>query len=168
MFVYFLRERERERRSVSRGGAERGRHRIRSRLRAPSWAVGTEPGAGLEPTDCKIMAWAEVGCLTDWAPQVPPDWPSFWCQKSHGPGFCVLLTCVHHSQALSLQQVAPGWLCSFPAPALSQLVLHETSIPFPGEWYLEGKIWVLSVPFATGVLFLIGRLSRQNSGIHVQ
>ena len=33
--------------------------------------VSTEPDAGLELTDGEIMAWAEVGHLTDWATQVP-------------------------------------------------------------------------------------------------
>ena len=28
-------------------------------------AVSTEPEAGLELTNCEIMTWAEVGCLTD-------------------------------------------------------------------------------------------------------
>ena len=27
--------------------------------------------AGLELTDCEIMTWAEVSCLTDWATQAP-------------------------------------------------------------------------------------------------
>ena len=36
---------------MSGGGAERGRHRIRSRLQA----VSTEPDVGLEPTNCEIM-----------------------------------------------------------------------------------------------------------------
>ena len=49
-FYLFLKERERQ--SMSGGGAERGRHRIRSRLQAP--AVSTEPDAGLEPTNCEI------------------------------------------------------------------------------------------------------------------
>ena len=35
------------------------------------WAVSTEPDAGLELMDREIMTWAEVGCLTDWATQVP-------------------------------------------------------------------------------------------------
>ena len=35
------------------------------------WAVSTEPDAGLEPTDRKIVTWAEVGRLTDWATQAP-------------------------------------------------------------------------------------------------
>ena len=30
-----------------------------------------EPNVGLKPTNCKIMIWAKVGCLTDWATQVP-------------------------------------------------------------------------------------------------
>ena len=35
------------------------------------WAVGTEPDAGLEPTNREIMTWAEVGPLIDWATQAP-------------------------------------------------------------------------------------------------
>ena len=37
------------------------------------WAVNTEPEAGLELTDCRIMTWAEVGHLTDWATQEPQE-----------------------------------------------------------------------------------------------
>ena len=33
--------------------------------------VSTEPDAGLELTDCKIMTWAEVGRPADWATQAP-------------------------------------------------------------------------------------------------
>ena len=33
--------------------------------------VSTERDAGLEPTNCEIMTWAEVWRLTDWATQVP-------------------------------------------------------------------------------------------------
>ena len=35
------------------------------------WAVSTEPDAGLELTDRKIMTWAKVRCPTDWATQAP-------------------------------------------------------------------------------------------------
>ena len=55
---------------MSRGGAEREgdtESKVGSRL----WAVSTEPDVGLELTDCKIMTWAEVGRLTNWATQVP-------------------------------------------------------------------------------------------------
>ena len=65
-----MRERERERDSMSGGGAEREgdtEWEAGSRL----WAVSTEPNVGLEPTDCETMPWAEVGSLTDWATQVP-------------------------------------------------------------------------------------------------
>ena len=58
----FLKDREKQ--STGRGGAEREgdtESEAGSRLRA----VGTEPDAGLEPTDCKIMTWAEGGRLTD-------------------------------------------------------------------------------------------------------
>ena len=34
------------------------------------WAVRTEPDMGLEFTDHKIMTWAEVRHLNDWATQV--------------------------------------------------------------------------------------------------
>ena len=37
------------------------------------WAGSTEPDEGLELTDGEIMTWAEVGRLTDWATQVPPN-----------------------------------------------------------------------------------------------
>ena len=51
MFIYFS---ERERQSVSRGGAERGEDtesKAGSRLRA----VSAEPHAALELTNCEIM-----------------------------------------------------------------------------------------------------------------
>ena len=67
MFIYFW---DRERQSMNGGGAEREgdiESEAGSRLRA----VRTEPDVGLELTDCEIMTWAEVGCLTDWATQVP-------------------------------------------------------------------------------------------------
>ena len=68
MFIYFW---QTERQSMSRGGAEREgdtESEAGSRLRA----LSTEPDAGLELTDRKIMTWAEVGCSTDWATQAPP------------------------------------------------------------------------------------------------
>ena len=55
---------ERERESVSRGGAERQGD---SRLQA----VSTELYVGLELTDCEIMTWAKVGRSTDLATQAP-------------------------------------------------------------------------------------------------
>ena len=53
MFIYFQRERERERACVhaSGGKAEREGERIPHRL----WAVSTEPDTGLDPTNCEIM-----------------------------------------------------------------------------------------------------------------
>ena len=67
MFIYFW---ERERQSMSGGGAERDGD-TESKAGSRLWAVSTEPHAGLELTDHEIMTWAEVGCLTDWATQVP-------------------------------------------------------------------------------------------------
>ena len=64
MFIYFEREtvqvgqaqREGGKESASRGGPERERQRIPSRLLAAS----TEPAVGLDPTNREIMTWAEV------------------------------------------------------------------------------------------------------------
>ena len=47
MFIYLLRERK----STSRGGAERGKKRIPSR----PCPVSTEPDMGLDPTNHEIM-----------------------------------------------------------------------------------------------------------------
>ena len=66
-FYVYLFWRERESPSEKKGGAEREgdtESEVGSRL----WAISPE---GLEPTDCEIMTWAEVGRLTDWATQVP-------------------------------------------------------------------------------------------------
>ena len=68
VFIYFC---DRERQSMSRGGAEREGD-TESKAGSRLWAVSTEPDAGLEPTDCEIMTWAKVGCSTDWATQAPP------------------------------------------------------------------------------------------------
>ena len=51
MFICFL---ERERQSVSGGGAER-EEETESEAGSRLSAVSTEPDVGLEPTDCEIM-----------------------------------------------------------------------------------------------------------------
>ena len=61
-FFYFW-ETERDR----AWGAETGRHRIWSRLQALSCQHRSWPRVWTH----EIMTWAEVGCLTDWATQVP-------------------------------------------------------------------------------------------------
>ena len=66
----FLRDRERQ--GMSRGGAEtEGDTESKAGFRF--WAVSTEPDVGLEPTNCKIMTWAQIGRLTKWATQAPLD-----------------------------------------------------------------------------------------------
>ena len=64
MFIYFDRDRVRMGEGQREGDTE---SETGSRL----WAVSTEPDAGLKLTDRKIMTWAEVGRLTDWATEVP-------------------------------------------------------------------------------------------------
>ena len=76
MFIYFW-QREREGESISRGGAEREGD-TESEAGSRLWPVSTEPDVGLELTDCEIMTWAKVGCLTDWATQAPLAAYFFW------------------------------------------------------------------------------------------
>ena len=38
------------------------------------WALSTAPNKGLEPTNLKIMTWAELRCSTIWATQAPLDY----------------------------------------------------------------------------------------------
>ena len=53
-FILFLRERETDRQSMNRGGAEReGDTESEAGSRLP--AVSTEPNVGLEPTNSEIM-----------------------------------------------------------------------------------------------------------------
>ena len=70
MCIYFW---DRERQSVNGGGSEREGD-TESEAGSRLWAVITEPNAGLELTDGKIMTWAEVGSSTYWATQEPPGW----------------------------------------------------------------------------------------------
>ena len=68
IFLTFIIERQKQ--SMSRGGAERGgetESEAGSRLRA----VSTEADVGLEPKSHEIKTWAEVRCSTDWATQAP-------------------------------------------------------------------------------------------------
>ena len=60
----------RQRQSMNRGGAEREGD-TESETGSRLWAVSTESDMGLELMTHEIMTWVEVGCLTDWATQVP-------------------------------------------------------------------------------------------------
>ena len=71
MFIYFW-ENKRDRETEHEQG--RGRERegdTESEAGSRLWAVSPELDTGLEPTDCEIMTWAKVRCLTNWASQVP-------------------------------------------------------------------------------------------------
>ena len=65
-----MRQRERERQSVSRGGAEREAD-TESEAGSRLGAISPEPDAGLELTSCDIMTGAKVGRSTDGATQAP-------------------------------------------------------------------------------------------------
>ena len=66
----FLRERDRARAGE---GAETREGDTESETGSRLWAVCTEPNMGLELRNGEIVTWAEVGCSTYWATQVP--WP---------------------------------------------------------------------------------------------
>ena len=90
-----------ERQNVSGGGAEREED-TESKAGSRLWAVSTEPDAGLEPTNCEIMTWAKVRCLTDWATQEPLSILNIPVQRDS-----VLLSPMYNLQACLL--VAWGW-----------------------------------------------------------
>ena len=56
---------------MSGGGAE-SEGDTKSKAGSRLWAVSTEPDMGLELINHKIMTWADVRRLTDWATQVLP------------------------------------------------------------------------------------------------
>ena len=58
---------EKERQNVSGRGAERGRHRLRSRLQA----LSCQHRAWHRAWSHKLMTWAEVAHVADWATQAP-------------------------------------------------------------------------------------------------
>ena len=71
MFIHFW-ETQREKQSMNWGGAER-EGGTESKAGARLSAVSTEPNMGLKLTNCEIITWAEVGCLTNSDPRVPQD-----------------------------------------------------------------------------------------------
>ena len=68
--VYFL-ERERERETVWAGEGQRERETLNLKQALGSELSAQSPLAGLEPRNRKIMIWAEVRCLTNWATWAP-------------------------------------------------------------------------------------------------
>ena len=69
-FLSFVQYRETERQSMSWGGAKTAGD-TESEAGPRLWAVITEPHAGLELTNAKMVTWAKVGCPIDWATQAP-------------------------------------------------------------------------------------------------
>ena len=66
-FIYFW---ETERESMSGGGAGREGD-TESKAGSRLWVASTEPDRGLISMDHETMPWAEVGCLANWATQMP-------------------------------------------------------------------------------------------------
>ena len=76
MFILFFR--------VTEDKLGRGRERegdTESKAVSRLWDVCTEPDKGLEPTNCEIMTWVEVGHLTDWTTQAPLQKPFLMVQN---------------------------------------------------------------------------------------
>ena len=67
MFILFLRETETEDEWL---GAEREGD-TESEAGSRLWAVSAEPNMGHKPMNHKVMTWAEVWWLIDWATQAP-------------------------------------------------------------------------------------------------
>ena len=55
---------------MSMGGTEREGD-TESEAGSRLWAISAELDAGLKLVNHEIMTWADVGCSTDWATQVP-------------------------------------------------------------------------------------------------
>ena len=70
MFIYFW-ERETETDTEHEWERAEGEEDTESKAGSRLRAVSTEPDAGLEPMNRKIMTWAEVGLPTDWATRAP-------------------------------------------------------------------------------------------------
>ena len=85
MFIHFW-ERERQRDRVWVGGGAEREGDTESEAECELWAVSTEPDSGLEPMNREIMAWAEVGHLTDWTTQVRQQLYFFCKTMPLGPG----------------------------------------------------------------------------------
>ena len=75
--------REKDRHSVSGGGAKREGD-TESEAGSRPRAVSTEPNAGLEPANRDNMTWAKVGHSTNWVTQMPPPTQHFWFQGQQG------------------------------------------------------------------------------------
>ena len=116
MFVHFWEtERELGRGREREGGTD---SEAGSRL----WAVSTESDVGLEPTNCEIMPWAEVGGLTDWTTQVslmdlflgfneevlPWEWDSVVSGIYSQHLSIVSFTCMHSKLLLSFNSESSG------------------------------------------------------------
>ena len=70
MFIYYW-ETEKDRAWAWEGQREGETQNLKEAPASELSAQSPEPDAGLKLTNCKIMTWAEVGGLTDWATQVP-------------------------------------------------------------------------------------------------
>ena len=95
MFIF---ERRRNREWVGEGQRQTHTH-TESKAGSRLWAVSAKPDVGLKLTNCEIMTWTEVRCLTDWATQVPQASSSgfrlrSWSQShgiKHRVGLCMEL-----------------------------------------------------------------------------
>ena len=116
---------EKERQRESRGGAEREgatESEAGSRLRA----VSAEPHVGLKLTNCKIMTWAEVGSLADWATQAP-----------------LLSSNLRQLEPLILKPLATNSLICLPSCA-THIFISKIAMKMLGSWQMS-ESQILSV-----------------------
>ena len=98
MFIYFW-DNTRDRVQAVEGQTEGDKE---SEAGSRLWAVSPEPNAGLEPTSCEIMTWAEVGRSTDWATQVPRK-SNFFLKIAFTPMTCLGINLPKHEQILDTE-----------------------------------------------------------------
>ena len=154
MFLFYFwewvcvweRDRDRERVRERAGGEAGGGQRFReSQTGSKLWAVSTEPDVGLELTNCKIMTWAEVGHLTDWATQA---------SLKHAFITLAFSVTVWWDAPFSSLCVATGFFCTnLQNGTVIRLATFSTS-PFSG-WKTDlSGYWDFHVPARCGVTFL--------------
>ena len=134
MFIF---EREKDRVWVGKGRDREGD--TKSEAGSRLWALSTEPNAGHEPTNCKIMTWAEVGCSIDWATQGPQR-------------FLVLMLDLSSLLLYPLENTVSKCQTNEEFPFLSPLA----------QWVIPGKILSKNIAFQDWKCFVFSL-----SGLHV-
>ena len=130
---------------------EKGRGRKEGDTESEAGFRLSEPDMGLEHMTHEIVAWAQVGCLTDWATQAPLHlylldeltlWPLALCNDI----FCILLIF-----GLKFALSKCSHLCSHLIPI--RMEYFFPSLNFQSMWVLKAEVSLLWTTYSW-VLFL--------------